>query len=58
MLEVRNDLKGMPTKDDYDKMESRIRTLEESRIRDGIKIGIASGIMGIIAGLAIKFLMG
>ena len=55
MLEVRDDLKGTPTKEEYDKLEQRINELEKSRFRDGIKIGVASGLLGILFSLVFKF---
>lgn len=57
LLEVKQDIKGLPTKDEYEKLDRRIRILEESRLKDGIKIGIASGVVGFIAALLIKLLM-
>lgn len=58
LIEVRDDLKGSPTKSDYDKLENRVLDLEKFRARDAIKVGIASGIIGIVAGIVIKLLMG
>lgn len=55
LLEVRDDIKGLPTKEEYDKLEIRVRDLELARTRDAIKIGVASGLAGIIAGLILKF---
>lgn len=57
LLEVKQDIKGLPTKDEYEKLDKRIKQLEDSRLKDGIKIGIASGMAGFISAMLIKLLM-
>lgn len=56
LKEIRDEVKGLPVKEDYDKLELRINTLEKSQTNLMIKTGIASAILGIIGGLIIKLL--
>jgi chromosome segregation ATPase len=64
LLEVRQDIKALPTKNDYEDLEQEISTLEErissletARVKDSIKIGITSALMGFIAALLVRFLI-
>ena len=56
LKEIRDEVKGLPVKEDYDKLELRINILERSQTALMIKTGIASAILGIIGGLMIKLL--
>lgn len=58
LQEIRDELKDQPTKDDYQTLSARVTTIEKSQTSMAIKIGIGSGILGILGGLLIKFLMG
>lgn len=61
--EIRSDLKNQPTKEEINSLEDRIETLEEKHItlKDridsvAIKAGIASGVLGLLGGLLIRFI--
>lgn len=56
--EIRNELKDQPTKDDFESLAGRVKELEDSQTSMAIKIGIASGFLGFIGGLIVRFLMG
>ena len=57
MLEVRKDVKNLPTSNEYNKLDSRVQELEKARIKDAIKIGVSSGILGFLTALLTKFLI-
>lgn len=62
LLEMRDDLKSTPSrieyeslKDLYVKLESEIDQVKSEMNKWAIKTGVASGIVGVIAGLMIKY---
>lgn len=58
LQEIRDELKDQPSKEDYRALEGRVSAMEKSQTSMAIKIGIGSGILGVLGGLLIKFLMG
>jgi poly-D-alanine transfer protein DltD len=57
LQEIRDELKDAPTKEDYEKLNSRVTRLEQIQNNYTIKVGIASAILGMIGGLLIKLLL-
>lgn len=58
LTEIRDEIKGLPVKEDYDKLEVRVRELEKSQTTLVIKTGIISGVLGVASGLIIRVLLG
>lgn len=65
LQEIRDELKDQPTKEDYDylnkevvELKSEVNLIKHKITSHMIKIGIASGIIGVIGGLLIKVLLG
>lgn len=58
LKEIRDDLKHMPSKEDYNKLEDRVEKLEKLQSSTTIKIGIAAGVAGVFGGLLLKMLIG
>lgn len=56
LKEIRDEVKGLPVKEDYDKLNERITALEKAQTTILIKTGIAAGILGTVGGLIIKML--
>lgn len=65
LQEIRDQLKDNPTKEDYEflhsqinKIKTEVSNIKTKQVSQMIKIGIISGVLGILGGLLIKFLMG
>lgn len=65
LQEIRDDLKEQPTKEDYDylnkevlQLKVEVDSVKQKVTNHLIKIGIVSGILGIIGGLLIKVILG
>ena len=58
LQEIRDGLKDTPSKEDYSDLESRLSKLEDKQTSMVIKVGIVSSVMGTLAGLFIKYLVG
>lgn len=54
LTEIRNDVKNNPSKTDYDNLDNRLRKVENTMA----KAAVVSGILGIIGGSLIKYLLG
>lgn len=57
LQEIRDELKDQPTKEDYTNLNVRISALEKAQTTLAIKVGIASGLIGLVTGLLINLLM-
>jgi uncharacterized coiled-coil protein SlyX len=58
LQEIRDELKDQPTKEEFQALELRVSFLEKTQTSLAIKVGVGSGLVGVIAGLLIKFFMG
>jgi hypothetical protein len=65
LQEIRDELKDQPTKEDYDylnkevvELKSEVSLIKHKVTSHMIKIGVVSGILGVIGGLLIRILLG
>ena len=58
LQEIRDELKGQPTREDYDALMQRVSALEKAQNTLVIKVGIGSGMLGFLSAYLIKILMG
>ncbi len=58
LQEIRDELKDQPTKEDYIALTKRVTELEKTQKSVTIRTGVISGVLGVLAGLLIKFLVG
>ena len=58
LKEMREDVKGLPTKDDYDSLESRVKDLEKNQVTLAIKVGSAAAVISLMAPFVLKLVMG
>lgn len=56
LKEIRDDLKNQPTREELTEVEERLSKLENSQVSLAIKVGVASGIIGALAGYLVKLL--
>lgn len=57
LQEIKSDIKNQPSRDDYTALEGRLSTVENKQTSQMVKVGILSGILGMVGGLIIKFLL-
>ena len=58
LKEIRDDVKSMPVKEDYDRLEYKITHLENRYTSLAIKVGAASAVLGVLGGSIIKMILG
>lgn len=58
LQEIRDEVKGMPGREDYNKLEKRVKKLEDTQTSLMIKVGIGAGLLSILGTLAMKMFMG
>lgn len=56
LTEIRDNLKSMPNREEFNEIKHKVEQLERSQMTLAIKVGIASGILGMIGGIIIKFI--
>lgn len=58
LQEIRDELKGQPTKEEYEALNERVTVLEKAQNTVIIKVGVISGVLGFIAAYIMKLIMG
>jgi len=57
LQEIRDELKGQPTKEEYEALNERVTVLEKAQNTVIIKVGVISGVLGFIAAYIMKLIM-
>lgn len=58
LQEIKDNIKDTPSKEDYADLEERISKIETKQTAMTIKVGVISTVMGMLAGLLIRYFMG